>query len=54
MCIRDSKYCWKDIARLSQALLLSSDLRWVIDLEKKFPPIVSNTKKHGYFDNDDD
>lgn len=50
----DYKHCWKDIARLSQALLLSSDLRWVIELEKKFPPIVSNTRRHEYFNNDDD
>jgi hypothetical protein len=49
----DYKHCWKDIARLSQALLLSSDLRWVTELEKKFPPIVSNTKMQGYNDNDD-
>ena len=50
----DCRYCWKDIARLSQALLLSEDLRWVTELEKEFPPIVSNTKKHECFDNDDD
>lgn len=42
--INNNYFCWKLIAKLCQALLLTSDLEFANKLEDKYPPYIKESK----------